>query len=79
MRPLKCWIGNYDGRRQALIVATSQKAAAKIAGCGIPTFVNYFLLQDAAPAWPKLNTLYTRPMDTRTPWRDSGSWTEGRR
>ncbi len=62
VRPMKCWIGNLDGRRQGLIVATSQRAAAKAVGTGLTDFLSYWVLQTVCPKRdPKPLTLYTRP------------------
>ena len=46
-RKLKCWIGNYDGIRQGLVVAASQKEAAKIAGTSTRDFAAYWVEQES--------------------------------
>lgn len=69
-RKLKCWFGNYDGIREGLIVSTSKKKAAWIAGCSVKTFDDYWHEQ-TVPINVKPNVLYTRPFDGKL-------WTEGR-
>ena len=77
-RPMvvKCWIGNLDERHQGLVIASSQKEAAKTARTGIKSFRDYWVLQ--TNPWPitapKINTLYTRPFESRA----SDPFKEGR-
>lgn len=65
---LKLWIGNYDGRREGLIYAKSKKAAAKIAGCSVKHFNDYWsestrVVQTSNGAMEfEPETLYTRPI-----------------
>ena len=69
MAKLKCWIGNYDGQRRALVIATSQAKAVEIVRCGsVHTFRNFYVEQEqplmgAGLAFYAANTLYTQPMD----------------
>ncbi len=65
MRKLKCWIGNLDGLRQGIVVAASQKEAAKIVGTSMRDFAAYWSEREPNPAAyfsiVKTRTLYTRP------------------
>jgi len=73
---MKCWIGNYDGRREAMVIARNQKTAARVAETGLHTFRQFYMLQKAVPTGYKAETLYTRPM-----WGSgylNDEWEEGR-
>jgi hypothetical protein len=59
---LKMWIGNFDGQREALIIATSKKRACEITHTGRKHFDDYWVEQDAVDPNFKPETLYTRPM-----------------
>ncbi len=72
-RILKCWVGNYDGQREALVISTSQKAAAAIARIPLSSFRDHFWQTESIPDL-KPETLYTR--DNRNYNRDT--WSEGR-
>ena len=75
-RKLKCWTGNHDGDRYALIIATSQQRAAKALGVSIPMFTKYFTLKEPVPALLKTEVLYTKPIpDT---YGERHPWVEGR-
>lgn len=68
-RQLKLWIGNYDGRREGLIYATSKTAAARILGISRSSFDNYWteparIVQHNGVAEFEPETLYTRPNHT---------------
>jgi len=39
---MKLWIGNYDGRREGLIVAATKTAAARVVGCSTLRFGDYW-------------------------------------
>jgi hypothetical protein len=60
-RSFKCWIGNYDGTREALVIAASQRVAARILSCGVPTLKDYYTVCPV-PSGLEPETLYTRPM-----------------
>jgi hypothetical protein len=66
---LKCFEGNYDGLRQGLVIASSQKQAAAAAGTSLSGFRDFW---HQAGTWPaqdlKPNVLYTKPFDSRRPW-----------
>lgn len=68
---LKCFVGNLDGQRQGLIVASSQSKAAAIAGCSIASFRDYW---SASSKWPdqeiKHATLYSRPFNSAFDWAE---------
>lgn len=67
-RPMKLWIGNYDGRREGLIYATTKTAAARVAGCSPARFRDYWseatrVVEHAGGAQDfEPETLYTRPI-----------------
>ena len=64
-RRVKMFEGNYDGSRMGLILATSQKMAANIAGCGVQSFRDFWYSLEPRPycVGKKHDTLYTKPMD----------------
>jgi len=68
---VRVYMGNYDGSRQGLVVAASQKEAAKIARTSVYTFRQYW---SARAEWPltklKLGVLYTRKYDTQNEWQE---------
>ena len=45
---LKHWVGNYDGRREALICAATKKRAIELLGGSRTDFENYYL-QETRP------------------------------
>ena len=50
MSKLKVFTGNLDGKREALVIATSKKLAAKKIGCGLKSFNDYFQESDTRTA-----------------------------
>jgi hypothetical protein len=74
-RRLKCWIGNLDGSRYGLVIATSQKRAAKVLGMGLQMFNNYFAEADEVSTLRKSETLYTKPISNR--FGEHHEWVEG--
>lgn len=63
-KPVKCYIGNYDGQRNGMIFATSKREAAKIAGCSVYHFERHWGTHTPWPLPnPKAMTLYTRKSD----------------
>ena len=69
---MKCWIGNFDGSRQGLVIANNQRVAAKVCGTSMRDFCHFWGQQ---VAWPRQTlkplTLYTRP------YGSFGEFTEG--
>ena len=69
---VKCYVGNYDGKNEGMVVANNQKEAAKIARTSLYDFRQYW---HTATHWPFRNpkpfTLYLKPYDSKT-----GDWTE---
>lgn len=59
---LRCWIGNYDGRRNALVIATTKKRAKELLNVGTTTFEGYFNEQRDVPIGFAIETLYLRSM-----------------
>lgn len=76
---LRCWVGNYDGKRQGLVIAYSAKDAIKVIGTSANDFANYWHLAQSMPSGLKLNTLYTMPSGgTYQHWSKRPDWVEGR-
>lgn len=70
-KPIKCYIGNYDGQRDGMIYATSKREAAKVAGCSVYHFERYWLQHSPWPMPnPKALTLYTRKNDYCSDWQE---------
>jgi len=77
MRKLKCYRGNYDGRREGLILAYNKKEAAQLANSSLYGFNEYWHEWDGPPEAMKQfksHTLYTKPFSVR----DDSEWFEGR-
>jgi hypothetical protein len=61
MAKLKCFLGNYDGTRQGLIITSSRTKAAQIAECWVHSFqLHWGEYGDKYAAGLKPDTLYTR-------------------
>lgn len=60
------WIGNLDGTRQGLIIASSKKRAAEIANTSRIDFDNYWTLQPGVDQSLKSEVLYMRAYDGKT-------------
>ena len=73
---MKCWKGNLDGQRDALVITSSQKKAAAILQCGLTCLRDYFSVQREIPEGLKQDTMYTRPIDCSL--GGDKNWTEGR-
>jgi hypothetical protein len=74
VRKLKMWVGNYDGDRQGLVIATSKDSARKIAGVGRTNFDNYWVQQPEADQALEPGVLYTRAFTYSEP----APWYRGR-
>lgn len=66
---MKFWIGNYDGRREGLVLAPSKTAAAKIIGVSLRAFNDCWtqptrVVQVNGVVDFEPETLYTRPYAT---------------
>jgi hypothetical protein len=59
-RTYKCWIGNLDGRRQGLVIATSQRRAVEVIGTTVGDFRRFWCEQRTVLDGYEPNTLYTR-------------------
>lgn len=75
---MKLWIGNYDGRREGLVLAKTKTAAARIAGISPYTFNNFWneadrVIQVNGVQEFEPETLYTRPHNVY-----GGTFTKGR-
>jgi hypothetical protein len=73
---VKCWIGNLNGKHEGLVVARSQKEAAKVVGTSLHDFRDFW--SEQRTPWPieapKVRTLYTRSYGSRA----SDPFKEGR-
>jgi hypothetical protein len=58
---LKMWIGNFDGRRQGLVIAPTKQRAMEVIGVGRTDFNAYW--HEASPILADLEpeVFYTRP------------------
>lgn len=77
MSKLKMWIGNLDGTRQGLVIATSAERARKIVGTGKKDFQGYWVVQPDVHPLLLPETLYTRPFQ-ETRYRKDVPWHVGR-
>lgn len=70
-KPIKCYIGNYDGRRDGMIFATSKREAATVARCSAYHFERYWSMHSSPfTAICKALTLYTRKSDYHSDWHE---------
>lgn len=66
---VKCYQGNYDGTRSGMVIANNQKEAAKVVGCTLYEFRNYWHQSDWPKGFtPKSFVLYTRMMMSEADW-----------
>lgn len=66
---LKCWIGNFNGNYQGLVVATSKQKAAKAAGTSLYDFNQYWHKAISVKVGEfKPDTLYIKRFDSSDPW-----------
>lgn len=73
---LKCWTGNLDGQRNALVIASSQAKAAKVLGISTKSLRDYFGLRGDVPTGYEVETMYTQDNREFGPHHDT--WTKGR-
>lgn len=68
---VKCFVGNYDGKSEGLVIASSQKKAAEVARTGLHDFREYWEVIDQ---WPngkfKAYTLYLRKFNSKDEWTE---------
>lgn len=76
MRNMSMWIGNLDGQRNGLVVASSKKRAREIVGVGHTEFDGYWAKQPGVDPELKPETLYTRP--NTGSGRGGERWIQGR-
>jgi hypothetical protein len=70
MKAMKMWIGNLDGDRQGLVIASSKERARKIVGTSRNDFENYWALQANVGQGLAFEVVYTRPLRHRNaPWQ----------
>lgn len=71
---LKMWIGNFDGRRQGLVIAPTKQRAIEVAGVGRTDFNAYWHEVSPIPTDLEPEVFYTRPFadslrDGKAVWR----------
>ncbi len=75
------YIGNYDGQREGLVMASSQKNAATVARHTVKdikeNWIPHTPTEDDLKRF-KPDTLYTKKYDMRTHDRTNNVWQEGR-
>ena len=71
---MKMWIGNLDGRRAGLVIASSKERARKIVGTGRSDFDGHWRLQPGVDASLEVEKLYTRKL---THAREQPAWQLG--
>ena len=76
MKKLKMWIGNLDGRRQGLVIATTKARAIEIAGVGRTDFNAHWHEVRQIDSALAPDTLYTRPYADSL--RGAKTWSAGR-
>lgn len=70
MAKLKVYSGNYNGRVERAVAASSQTQAAKLIGVSTYEFRRFY--GEQAPDETILSApgrVFERPMDSRSPWR----------
>lgn len=60
---LKAWVGNYDGRRSGLVIASSKEKARRVVGSSRADFDNYWTQTTAVYLTLEPETLYLRGID----------------
>lgn len=67
---MKMWIGNLDGERRGLIIASSAKLAQQLIGTTRRDFNDYWALQSGVYDGLELHILYSKPMGSPSdhPW-----------
>ncbi len=75
---LKMWTGNFDGRREGLVIAPSKQRASKIVGCGLTDFNRHWREQPIDESL-EAEVFYTRPFNNRMrPSDQRDPWFRGR-
>lgn len=67
-RAMKHWVGNYDGRREALVCAATKKRAAELSGGSVKNFNDYYNEDNrswCAEVTGVVEGLWLRPHDLR--------------
>jgi len=76
-RKLKMWVGNFDGLRQGLVIATNKESARKIVGTGRTDFDGHWSEQPVDPTLEP-EVFYTRTFTRNGGQSGSGPWQRGR-
>lgn len=74
MKTMKMWIGNLDGDRAGLVIASSKEHARKIVGTSRTDFESYWVVQPSVDESLEFEVLYTRSHRQG----DSPLWQQGR-
>lgn len=73
MKSVKMWIGNLDGDRIGLVIASSKEHARRIVNASRKEFEDYWVLQTGVDQGLEFELLYTKPIG-----KPGVAWTEGR-
>lgn len=68
MKTMKMWIGNLDGDRSGLVIASSKERARWIVGTSRADFDSYWVLQPGVDQGLEFEVLYTRT-DATSKWQ----------
>lgn len=73
LKGMKMWIGNLDGERMGLIIASSAKLAQQLIGTTRRDFNDYWALQSGVYDGLELHILYSKPMGSPPdhPWEQA--------
>lgn len=81
---MKMWIGNLDGERAGLVIASSKERARRIVGTSRADFDGFWVLQPTVDESLEVEKLYTRSMldgvssCSRHTATVTGTWQQGR-
>ena len=76
MGRMKMWIGNLDGDRAGLVIASSKERARQLVPTSRSDFENYWVLQPGVDESLEFEVLYTRKLTHVGP---PLPWSQGRR
>jgi hypothetical protein len=73
---LKMWIGNFDGSRQGLVIASTKEKARQIIGTSRSDFDGHWTQQPAVDQTLEPEVFYTRALSRR--YETPAPWYRGR-
>lgn len=74
---LKCFVGNFDGRYQGLVVATSKKRAAEVVGTSLYDFNQHWHRAISVKISEfKPDTFYRKRFDSKESWTEAAASAE---